>query len=355
MDLKIKKVVPGLLKLVYFLYVRESKTKSQIMAKNDFRFNPETLAYEKIERNIAKTLYRVILPQFTLSIILGIFFYIGFSFFIESPAELNLKEANEQMKFEYNLLNKGLDRTASVLAKLQKRDDKIYRTIFQADPIPNSVRLAGYGGSDKYKKLEGFDNSTTIINASKRLDVLSKQIVVQSKSYDEIVNLVKNKEKMLACIPAIQPIANKDLTRFGSAFGYRMHPILHVLKMHTGIDLTAPRGTKIYASGDGVVERADAKARGYGNHIVINHGYGYVTLYGHMSKMLVRAGQKVKRGDVIGLVGSTGRSTAPHLHYEVRMNGKPVNPVNFYYNDLTDEEYQKMIEISSTSNTHIYE
>lgn len=329
--------------------------KCPIMAKYDYHFNKATLTYEKIERSIAKTLYRVVLPQFTLSIILGILIFIGFSIFFESPAELNLKEANDQMRFKYDMLNKNFDKTASTLSKLQKRDDKIYRMIFEAEPIPNSIRLAGYGGTDKYKNLRGFENSEILISTSKRLDVLSKQIVVQSKSYDEIIELVKNKEKLLACIPAIQPISNKDLTRFGSAFGFRMHPILHVWKMHTGVDLTAPTGTKVYASGDGVVLRADSEASGYGNHIRINHGYGYETLYGHLSKILVRAGQKVKRGDIIGLVGSTGRSTSPHLHYEVRINGDPVNPLNFYYNDLNDEDYEKMIEMSSTADTHVYE
>ena len=325
------------------------------MAREDYRFNPETLTYEKVEHSFAKTLYRVILPQFTLSIILGIILYTGFSFFFETPAELSVKEDNELLKFKYDMLNVGMDKTAETLAKLQNRDDKIYRMIFEAKPIPNSVRLAGYGGNDKYKFLSEYKSSKIIVPTLKKLDILSKQMVVQSKSYDEIVELVKDKEKMIACLPSIKPIADKDLTRFGSAFGYRVHPIFRIVKMHTGIDLTAPTGTKVYAAGDGIVSRADATSSGYGNHIRLNHGYGYQTVYAHLSKMLVRPGEKVKRGEVIGLVGNTGRSTSPHLHYEVRINGEPVDPVNFYYNDLSDEEYEKMIENSSASDTHVFE
>ncbi len=252
------------------------------------------------------------------------------------------------------MLNREMDKAELSLNEIQNRDDNIYRKIFQANQIPSTVRNAGFGGINKYKKYEGSDNSSTLISTARRIDILSKKLVVQSKSFDEVIELVKNKEKMIASIPAIQPIALDELTRFGSAFGYRIHPIYKIRKLHTGVDLTAPRGTKIHASGNGVVTRADF-AKGYGNCVRINHGYGYMTLYGHMTKFIVRPGQKVKRGDVIGYVGSTGLSTSPHLHYEVRINGKWVNPVNFYYNDLSDEDYDKMIEMSSKSNTHIFE
>ena len=325
------------------------------MAKGNYQFNSETLSFEKIEKQFAKKLYKVVFPQFLLSLILGIVLFSIISNYVESPIESSLIEENNNLILKYKLLSNKLDKTASIIENLENRDDNVYRMIFDAKPISKAKRQAGFGGSDRYAYLKQYKNSDLLINTTRKLDILSKKMLVQSESYNEITELVNDKEKMAASIPAIQPIALDELTRFGSAFGWRMHPIYHRLKMHTGVDLTAPTGTKIYAAGDGIVFRADASNRGYGNHVRINHGYGYVTLYGHMSKMLVRPGQKVKRGDVIGLVGSTGLSTSPHLHYEVRVNGKYVNPVNFYYNDLTDDEYKKMIEVSSTANTHVFE
>jgi murein DD-endopeptidase MepM/ murein hydrolase activator NlpD len=325
------------------------------MSKGSYRFNHETLSFEKIEKSILRTIYKVIIPQFILSAVLGIFMFIGTSYITKSPMEQSLLERNSKLKLKYELLNKSFDKSAKFLDKLEKRDDYVYRMVFQADPIPNSVRRAGFGGSERYSFLKGYSFSDLMIKTSLKLDILSKQMAVQSKSYDEIVELVKDKEKMLACIPSIQPISNKDLTRFGSPFGLRFHPILHVIRMHTGIDLTCPKGTKIYAPGDGVVMRVDHERGGYGNSIRINHGFGIITLYGHLSKTLVRPGQTIKRGDVIGLVGSTGLSTCPHLHYEVRINNTPVNPVNYYYNDLTDDEYKKMTDMASDQETHVFE
>ena len=324
------------------------------MSKANYQFNPETLSYEKIEKKFSRRLYKVVFPQFILSLILGIIIFAVSSMYIESPAELKLKEKSSELKLKYELLNKEFNKIETSLAKLQNRDDNVYRMIFQAAPVPKAKRLAGIGGGDRFAKFKRYKNGNLLIKTSEKIDNLSKRMLVQSKSYDEIIDLVNNKEKMAACIPAIQPIALNQLTRFGSGFGRRFHPIDHVWKMHTGVDLTCPRGTPIHASGDGVVVRA-GRAGGYGNHIRINHGYGYLTLYGHLNKILVRPGQKVKRGDIIGLVGSTGKSTAPHLHYEVRINGKWVNPVNFYYNDLTNEEYQKMLEVSASADTHVYE
>jgi murein DD-endopeptidase MepM/ murein hydrolase activator NlpD len=236
---------------------------------------------------------------------------------------------------------------STVLADMQDRDDNIYRVIFEAEPIPNSIRKAGFGGVDRYKELEGYLNSDLIIETTKKLDQLSKQIYIQSKSFDEVVKLVKNKETMLASIPAIQPISNKDLKHVPSGFGWRTDPIYKTQEFHPGIDFTANTGTEIYSTGDGVVSRADNMAQGYGNHVVIKHGFGYETLYGHMTKYIVRPGQKVKRGELIGYVGSTGRSTGPHVHYEVIKNGQKANPVNYFYQDLSPAEYQKLIEISS--------
>jgi len=324
------------------------------MSAYKYHFDKETLSYKKIKIDLKTRVYKMFLPKIAMSAIIGVLIFISASFLIKSPIDAKLEEEKQDLLFKYEMLNREMANAEVDLNQIQNRDDNIYRKIFQANPVPSTVRNAGFGGINKYKNYEGNDNSNTLISTAKRIDILSKQLVVQSKSFDDVIELVKNKEKMLASIPAIQPIALDELTRFGSAFGYRIHPIYKIRKLHTGVDLTAPRGTKIYASGNGIVIRADW-AGGYGNCVRINHGYGYMTLYGHMTKFIVRPGQKVKRGDVIGYVGSTGLSTSPHLHYEVRVNGKPTNPVNFYYNDLSDEDYDKMIEMSSKSNTHIFE
>jgi murein DD-endopeptidase MepM/ murein hydrolase activator NlpD len=324
------------------------------MSKYKYEFDQETLVYRKIKLDFKTQVYKSWLPKFAGSIIVGVVLFTVSSFLFQSPVEIQLEEEKQALLLEFDQLNHKMTEAEHNLLRIEKHDDNVYRRIFQAKPIPQSVRKAGFGGVDRYKDYKSYDNADVLINTAKRLDILSKQLVVQSKSFDEVIDLVKNKEKMLASIPAIQPIALNELTRFGSAFGYRIHPIYGYRKMHTGVDLTAPRGTEIHAAGDGVVVRADW-AGGYGNCVRINHGYGYLTLYGHMNKFIVRPGQKVKRGDVIGYVGSTGLSTSPHLHYEVRINGKWVNPVNFYYNDLTDEEYEEMIKASSTATTHIFE
>ena len=324
------------------------------MRKFKYKFNSETLSFEKIELKFSDIIFKRIIPIFLVSSVLGIFLFIFVSPYIDSPALTNLKDRLDNLKFEYQMLNDDLNLASQSLDDLQTRDDDLYRVIYGIKALPESKRQAGIGGSDKYESLNKFQNANLLINANINLEKNMRRMLVQSESYNEIVEIVKNKEKMAACIPAIQPIALKDLTRFGSAFGMRLHPIHRIMKMHTGIDLTAPTGTKIYAPGDGVVFRA-GRAGGYGNHIRIDHGYGYVTVYGHLSKILIRPGQKVKRGDVIGLVGNTGLSTSPHLHYEVRINGKWVNPVNFYADDLTDAEYEKMIQMSESSTTHIFE
>ena len=222
-----------------------------------------------------------------------------------------------------------MNRAELVLDDIQKRDDNIYRVIFEADPIPSSIRKAGYGGVNRYINLSGYTNSELMISATKKIDQINKQLYIQSKSFDHIIELAKNKQEMLACIPAIQPVANKDLRRMASGYGYRIHPIYKTRKMHHGMDFTAKTGTPIYATGNGTVEKVSNIRTGYGKHIIIDHGYGYKTLYAHNSKNLVTKGQKVNRGDVIAHVGSNGLSTSPHLHYEVHKDGKKINPVNF--------------------------
>jgi len=325
------------------------------MRTSKYRFNPETLTYEIEKPRFTKLFLKSFLPKLLISISLGIIFFYIFSSFIKSPDDYLADENNNELKLKYEFLNKELNYTVKTLAELQHRDDDVYRMIFQAEPIPASKRKAGYGGSSRSKIYPNIENSDILNSTIQKTDILSKVMLVQSESYNEIFDYVKNTEKLASCIPAIQPIALNDLTRFGSSFGMRFHPILKIWRMHDGVDLTAPRGTKIHASGDGIVFRASNNGGGYGNVVKINHGFGYTTIYAHMSKILVRLGQHVKRGDVIGLVGSTGLSEAPHLHYEVRINGRPVNPINFYYEDLTDKEYYDMIEASSKAETHIYE
>lgn len=319
------------------------------MSKVKFQFDKRTLTYRKVELNVRQRLIQVgsVLASASVFAFLVI---IVFTTFFDSPKERQLRREIVQMELQYKLLGDRMNRVDQVLAELQEKDDDIYRVIFEAEPIPSSVRNAGFGGVNRYQELEMMDNSELIVNTAKRLDQLTKRLVVQSRSFDEVVDLAKNKATMLASIPAIQPVSNKKLTRVASGFNYRIHPIYKIRHFHTGIDFTAPRGTEIYATGDGEVAWVEMKNSGYGNHIIIDHGYGYETLYGHMSRFKVREGQKVLRGDVIGYVGSTGTSTAPHLHYEVIKNGEKVNPVNFFFNDLSPEEYEKVLEISSQAN-----
>ncbi|MCT8338798.1 M23 family metallopeptidase [Flavobacteriaceae bacterium TK19130] len=313
------------------------------MSKVKYYYDSETLSYRKIEQKKGRklgifvlSLVGVILSGFVVFLI-----YINLPY-VETPKEKALKRELANMELQYELLNKKMNEAEAVLAEVADRDNNLYRVYFEANPIPEEQRRAGFGGVNRYRELEGFDNSNLIINTSKRLDVLTKQIVVQSKSLDEIASLAEEKEKLLAAIPAIQPVKNEDLTRMASGYGYRTDPFTKARKFHYGMDFTSPRGTPVFASGDGVVSRADNTASGYGNHIRIDHGYGYESLYAHLYKYNVRRGQRVKRGDLIGFVGSTGRSEAPHLHYEVFKDGERINPINFYYGNLTPEEFAEM-------------
>jgi murein DD-endopeptidase MepM/ murein hydrolase activator NlpD len=311
-----------------------------------YHFNTHTLKYERVVVSWKKRLLRM-LGWLATAVVFGAFImFFAYNFF-DSPKEKRLRRDLELTSYELELLKQRTNQISEVLADIQERDNTIYRVIFEAEPIPATVRQAGYGGIDRYKSLRDYYNSDMLVDVTRRIDQLSKQLYVQSKSFDEVWGLVKNKATMLAAIPAIQPVANKDLTRVASGYGWRLHPIYKTQKMHTGMDFTAPVGTEIYATGNGTVHKVEMDGRGYGNNVIVSHGYGYETLYGHMSKIRVRPGQKVKRGDLLGFVGNTGTSTGPHLHYEVRKNSNPVNPVNFYFNDLTPEEYERMLEISS--------
>ena len=315
------------------------------MSKVKYRFDTHSLTYEKVRFSWKKIVLKVLSSLGIGIVFAAVILVFAYQYFPSTKEKMQKREI-DWMTYQYDILNKKLGQVQMVLGDLQKRDDNIYRVIFEADPIPDDIRKAGVGGVDRYKELEGFENSKLIAATTQKLDQVSKQMYIQSKSFDEVTKMAKNKEQMLACIPAITPISNKDLKHEPSGFGMRMHPIYKYEKFHAGMDFTADIGTKIYATGDGIVATAEYGS-GYGNNVVVNHGYGYETLYGHMAKILVRAGQKVKRGELIGYVGNTGLSSGPHVHYEVHKNGDPVNPVNFYYNDLTPAEYKKMIEISS--------
>jgi murein DD-endopeptidase MepM/ murein hydrolase activator NlpD len=318
------------------------------MAKHKYKFNPESLSYVKVARSPKEKFY-IFLSYFSASVVLAVLYFLVFSIFFDSPKEKGLKRQISELKVNYQIVNDELDKIETVLKDLQERDDNIYRTIFEAEPIHSAIREAGYGGSNRYRDLEKIENSKLVIDVKSRLDKIMKKIYVQSTSYDQLIKLAKNKEDMLASIPAIQPISNKDLKRTASGWGYRIHPIYKIRKFHYGMDFTAPTNTEVYATGDGVIESVESSMRGYGNSIIINHGFGYKTLYGHMTSFKVKQGQQVHRGDVIGYVGSSGLSTAPHLHYEVMRNGEKVNPVNYYFNDLSANEYEKMIELSIKS------
>ncbi len=318
------------------------------MSKVKYKFNPKSLTYERVKLGTKEIALRLLSYLATGSVFAAITIVLAYKF-LDSPKEKQLRREIQAMEEQYEWLNKRMDQLDLVMSDMEDRDNNIYRVIFEAEPIPQSMRKAGFGGVDRYKKLDGYENSELLKETTNHIDRLTKQLYIQSKSFDEVVKLAKNKAQLINAIPAIMPVNNKDLRHLPSGFGWRTHPIYKTSEFHPGMDFAAPNGTPIYATGDGTVERADNMAQGYGNHVVLNHGYGYQTLYGHMSKIAVRAGQKVKRGDLLGYVGSTGLSTAPHLHYEVIKNNEKVNPINFYYNDLSPEQYQKMLELSSRS------
>lgn len=321
------------------------------MSKVKYYYDSETLSYRKIERKkglrtriVIFSILGMLLSGFLLLVL-----YLNLPM-VRTPKELALQRELDNMQLQFELLNKKITQAQIVLSEIEERDNTLYRTYFESNPIPEEQRRAGFGGVNRYQDLEGFDNSKLIVNTSKNVDILTKQLVIQSKSLDEIAELAANKEELLTAIPAIQPIKNEDMTRMASGYGYRSDPFTKAKKFHYGMDFTAPRGTPVYATGNGKVVRADNRVSGYGNHIVIDHGFGYSSLYGHLYKYNVRAGQRVKRGDVIGFVGNTGRSSGPHLHYEVLKDDQRVNPMNFYYGSLSAEEYEEMLRQSQQEN-----
>lgn len=317
------------------------------MFRTKYKYNPKTLSYEKVEFTSQMLIRRALSYLFIGGFLATIVVFLAFEF-VDSPQEKAMRREIEQFKMQYKVLNDRMSQYELVMADIQERDDNVYRVIFEAEPVASNLRKAGYGGIDRYAKLDGYKNSDILIEATKRMDRLAGQMVVQSKSFDEIWELARNKEKMMRSIPAIQPIA-KGSGRIVSGYGMRFHPILKYRRMHWGIDISAPKGTPIYATADGVIEFTGRRGA-FGNLVIINHGYGYKTQYGHMNNFAVKRKQKVKRGEIIGYVGNTGLSSAPHVHYDIVKDGKRINPVNFFYKDFTPEEFEKVLELAARDN-----
>lgn len=315
------------------------------MAKKKYKINPETLAMEQVEHGFRYWVRQTGI-YILAGIVIGILFLYLFLTFFPSPREKQLLREKTSLESQLEVLNNQVDQMQVVMTDLQQRDDHLYRVLFGAEPIPLSVRQGAQRKIDYYEQIAQMTNSELAADLALKVDLLEKEIYVQAKSYDEVAQMAKEQEIRMENIPAIQPVMNKDLKRVASGYGMRIDPVYHVRKFHQGMDFTAPTGTEVFATGNAKVDFAGWK-QGYGNTVILDHGYGYKTLYAHLYKILVRKGQKVRRSDIIALVGNTGKSTGPHLHYEVRLNNKPVDPRNYYFYDLSPEEYDQMIQLSN--------
>ena len=321
------------------------------MRKSKYIYDPLTLAYKKVERT-----WKHILRDTSLfllaSALLGVLFFFVIQLVIDSPKEKSLKRELDEVLLTYEQLDERLNKLMLVVGSMEKRDDEIYRVIFESEPPPAEIRLSGLaGGALRYESIQDLSNGVLLEKTSRKVDELTKRIAIQSESLDELASLANNKEALLDALPAIRPVKDQPGTRFSSGFGYRIHPIYKVRKKHPGVDFSAKKGTPIYASADGIVISNDVfGGRGFGKHITISHGFGYHTLYAHMDKAIKKRGQRVKRGDLIGYIGNTGRSTAPHLHYEVIKNGRRVNPINYFFNDLSPTQYDDLVRSAAISN-----
>lgn len=315
------------------------------MAKKKYKINPETLAMEQVEHGFRYWVRQTGI-YILAGIVIGILFLYLFLTFFPSPREKQLLREKASLESQLEVLNIQVDQMQVVMTDQQQRDDNLYRVLFGAEPIPLSVRQGAQRKIDYYEQIAQMTNSELAADLALKVDLLEKEIYVQAKSYDEVAQMAKEQEIRMENIPAIQPVMNKDLKRVASGYGMRIDPVYHVRKFHQGMDFTAPTGTEVFATGNAKVDFAGWK-QGYGNTVILDHGYGYKTLYAHLYKILVRKGQKVRRSDIIALVGNTGKSTGPHLHYEVRLNNKPVDPRNYYFYDLSPEEYDQMIQLSN--------
>lgn len=315
------------------------------MSKVKYYYNTKTLRYEKYVESTRRKLLRVLYWLASTTLFAAVVLVLGYAY-LDSPKEKRLRREILHLTENYQHLEERVALAEQVLQDFRERDDQIYRAIFEVNRIPDEVRGSGIAGNQRFEPLEGYSHSEWLIQIAERIDKLTKHTYVQSKSFDELWELIRNQKQMLASIPAILPLHIRDLKTMASGFGYRIDPIYKTTKFHAGMDFVADIGKPVYATGNGIIERADQEAHGYGNHVRIRHGYGYLTLYGHLSRIFVRPGQKVMRGDIIGSVGNTGKSVGPHLHYEVHRNGEPVDPVNFYFTDLTPEEYGEILRTS---------
>lgn len=315
------------------------------MAKKTYKINPKTLAMEQVEQGLGYWLRQTGI-YILAGNILGVLFLFLFLTFFPSPREKQLLREKESMQSQLEILNQQVDQMQIVMTDLQQRDDNLYRVLFGAEPIPLSIRQGTQHKIDYYDSIAAMTDTQLAADLTQKVDMLAKELYTQAKSYDEVLEMAKNQEIRMENIPAIQPVMNKDLKRVASGYGMRIDPVYHVRKFHQGMDFSAPIGTDVFATGNAKVEFAGWR-QGYGNTVILDHGYGYKTLYAHLYKVLVRKGQKVRRSDIIALVGNTGKSTGPHLHYEVRLNGKPVDPRNYYFYDLSPEEYDQMLQLSN--------
>ena len=319
------------------------------MKKIKYYYNTNTLRYEKLETPLHVKLLRVL--GFISAAIVTSFIIVSIAYrYFPSTKEKALMQYNEQLQERYWVLDEQVAKMQQRMTQLEERDNDIYRTIFEANPIPDSMRAKEMAQQKENEMVASMTNYELENSIVRSLHNLENRMGSQEKSYVEITSFIKNKEQLLACTPAIQPVSNSDLKRLASGFGYRIDPVYKTVKMHAGLDFAAPQGTPIYATANGVVKVAGNLGNGYGNHVVLSHGYGYETLYGHMYKIKVKPGDKIKRGEIIGWVGSTGKSTGPHCHYEVHKNGTHLDPVYFFYNDLSPEQYDRLLKMSSSSN-----
>ncbi|MBO5619348.1 MAG: M23 family metallopeptidase [Paludibacteraceae bacterium] len=315
------------------------------MHKRQYRINPETLQLERIEHGLRYWLRRS--GGYILGgICLGVVFFFVFFYFFPSPREAALLQNNRTLTAQLEVMERQVDQIQVVMADISQRDDNLYRAILGAEPIPMSARMGATRQISYYDSLTYMSNTQLLADVQRKVDILEKELYVQARSFDEIVDLAKTQEVRMENIPAIQPVLNKDLKHMASGFGWRVDPVYHIRRFHEGMDFSAPVGTDIFATGNGTVIYAGWR-QGYGETIEIDHGFNYVTRYAHCSKLKAKVGQKVKRGDVIALVGNTGKSTGPHVHYEVHYQGRPIDPRNFYFYDLSPEDYDRMVQLSS--------
>ena len=319
------------------------------MKKIKYYYNTHSLRYEKLETPFRVKLLRVFAFIATAIVTSAIISYFDFQF-IGSPGEKILRAQNERLRTRFENMSDQVNSLEQQMAELEKRDNTVYRSIFEAKPIPDSVRAKEMEKEKEIAKVAKMEDYEVVQSIQNTLKMLAGRINVQKRSYKELEGLMNNKEKILAATPAIQPVSNKDLSRIASGFGYRIDPVYKSIKMHAGLDFAAPQGTPIYATANGRVKTSGYSSGGYGNHVVIDHGYGYETLYGHMVRVKARAGQQVTRGEIIGYVGTTGKSTGPHCHYEVHKNGNKIDPVYFFYNDLSPQQFDELLKRAQASN-----